>query len=86
MGMDLHKEHTWDDVLSAQQNFLQDRDAQTGFGASFRRRARGFTDNSESFQPWLKLLPSGSQYLSILCGGLTLVFGVRTNEPVPQHT
>ncbi|KAL8894995.1 MAG: hypothetical protein Q9192_003908 [Flavoplaca navasiana] len=73
--MDLHKEHTWDDVLSAQQNFLQDRDAQTGLRGSFRRRARGFADNSESFQSWLKLLPSGSQYLSILCGGLTLVFG-----------
>ncbi|KAL9040168.1 MAG: hypothetical protein Q9180_002080 [Flavoplaca navasiana] len=73
--MDLHKEHTWEDVLSAQQNFLQDRDAQTGFRGSFRRRARGFADNSESFQSWLKLLPSGSQYLSILCGGLTLVFG-----------
>ncbi|KAL8980794.1 MAG: hypothetical protein Q9205_004223, partial [Flavoplaca limonia] len=73
--MDLHKEHTWDDVLSAQQNFLHDRDAQTGFRGSFRRHARGFADNSESFQSWLKLLPSGSQYLSILCGGLTLVFG-----------
>ena len=84
--MDVHKEHTWNDVLSAQQNFIQDRDAQPGFGGSIRRRARGFADNSESFQSWLKLLPSGSQYLSILCGGLTLVLGVRTNELVPQHT
>ncbi|KAL8930796.1 MAG: hypothetical protein Q9208_000337 [Pyrenodesmia sp. 3 TL-2023] len=77
MEMDLLKEHTWDGVLSVQQHISQERDVQTskGFRGSLHKRLRQFFDHSESFQSWLKLLPAGSQYLSILCGGLTLVLG-----------
>ncbi|KAI4261054.1 MAG: hypothetical protein L6R42_003739 [Xanthoria sp. 1 TBL-2021] len=77
MEMDLCAEHTWDEVLFVQQRISQERDVETskGFRGFCRTRLRRFADNSESFQSWLKLLPTGSQYLSVLCGGLTLVLG-----------
>ena len=39
------------------------------------KQLRRFGDSSETFQSWLKLLPTGSHYLSVLCGGLTLILG-----------
>ena len=84
MQMDLHAEHTWDEVLSIQQRFSQQRESQVtkGFKGFLRTPLRRFCDNSDSFKAWLQLLPTQSNYLSVLCGGLTLVLGVGRRRAI----
>lgn len=88
MEMDIHGEHTWDEVLSVQLALSQERDAETskGFKGFFHKNMRRFGDNSESLQPWLKLLPTESHYLSVLCGGLSLVLGVSIRTTIDAAT
>ena len=78
MQMDTNADFTWSDVLSAQESFSQERENRTSRGVKgfAYKQLRRFGDNSSSFQSWLKLLPTESHYLSVLCGGLTLVLGV----------
>lgn len=78
MQMDTNADFTWSDVLSAQESFSQERENGTSRGVKgfAYKHLRRFGDNSETFQSWLKLLPTDSHYLSVLCGGLTLVLGV----------
>ena len=76
--MDTNADYTWSDVLSAQEKFSQEREngTSTGVKGFVYKNLRKFGDNSETFQSWLKLLPTESHYLSVLCGGLTLILGV----------
>ena len=78
MQMDTNAIHDWSDVLSAQENFSQERESVTSRGVKgfVHRRLRNLEDNSKTFQSWLKLLPTESHYLSVLCGGLMLILGV----------
>lgn len=77
MQMDTNADYTWSDVLSAQESFSQQRENATSKGVKgfVYKQVRRFGDNSETFQSWLKLLPTDSHYLSVLCGGLTLILG-----------
>lgn len=77
MQMDTSADYTWNDVLSAQESFSQERENVTSRGIKgiMYKQLRRFGDNSETFQSWLKLLPTESHYLSVLCGGLTLILG-----------
>ncbi len=77
MQMDTSANYTWSDVLSAQESFSQERESGTSRGVKgfVYKYVRRFGDNSETFQSWLKLLPTESHYLSVLCGGLTLILG-----------
>lgn len=76
--MDITADYTWSNVLSAHKSFLEERQNLTPGGVSgfVYKNLRKFGDNSETFQSWLKLLPTESHYLSVLCGGLTLILGV----------
>ena len=78
MQMDTNADYTWNDVLSAQESFSRERENATtrGIKGLMYKQFRRLGDNSESFQSWLKLLPTGSHYLSVLCGGLTLMLDV----------
>lgn len=80
MRIDTNGDYNWSDVLSAQETFSQERHNVTSGGVKgfVYKQMRRFGDNSETFQSWLKLLPTESHYLSVLCGGLTLslVFAV----------
>lgn len=80
--MDTNADYTWSDVLSAQENFSQERENVTtrGIKGAMYKQLRRFGDNSETFQSWLKLLPTESHYLSVLCGGLRLILGVSVLE------
>ena len=73
--MDIRADHTWEDVLSMQQRVCTERYAANSKGhkSFWQTKIRKFSDNSESFKSWLKLLPKESHYLSVLCGGLTLI-------------
>ena len=75
--MDTNANYSWSDVLSAQESFSQGREIETSRGVKglVYKQLRKFGDNSESFRSWLKLLPTESHYLSVLCGGLTLILG-----------
>lgn len=79
MRIDTNGDYDWSDVLSAQETFSQERHNVTSGGVKgfVYKQMRRFGDNSETFQSWLKLLPTESHYLSVLCGGLTLILGVR---------
>lgn len=76
--MDITADYTWSNVLSAQKDFLEERQNLTTGGVSgfMYKTLRKLGDNSETLQSWLKLLPTESHYLSVLCGGLTLILGV----------
>ena len=80
MELDIHADHTWDDVLSMQRGLAEERETQTSKGVKgfAFKHLRRFGDNSKAFQSWLKLLPTESHYLSVLCGGLQLILGVGT--------
>ena len=82
MEMDIHAGYTWDDVLSVQRGIMEEREVERSRGSRgfWRSKLRRFGGNSESFQAWLKLLPTESHYLSVLCGGLTLILSVRIQE------
>ena len=75
--MDTNADYTWSDVLSAQESFSQGREIETSRGVKglMYKQLRRFGDNGETFHSWLKLLPTESHYLSVLCGGLTLILG-----------
>ena len=75
--MDTNADYTWSDVLSAQESFSQGREIETSRGVKglIYKPLRKFGDNSETLESWLKLLPTESHYLSVLCGGLTLILG-----------
>ena len=75
---DIRARHTWDDVLSMQHRLSEERDVKNskGLRGFLHKGLHRVGDKSESFQAWLKLLPTQSHYLSVLCGGLTLLLGV----------
>jgi len=82
--MDIRANHTWEQVLSMQQGFHEERrkaDTPKGLKSFIYTKMRRFGENSETFQACLMLLPTESHYLSVLCGGLKLLLGVRWQYP-----
>jgi len=78
--------HTWEDVL-AEVNAASERyNEVSGFWGKIRKGLRRFGDNNQAFDAWAGLLPSQSQYLSILCGGLKLIFSVRASANTTLRT
>lgn len=51
----------------------------SGFWGKIRKGLRSFGDKDRVFDAWAGLLPQQSQYLSVLCGGLKLIFSASTN-------
>lgn len=47
-----------------------------GFWGKIRKAFRKLGENNEVVDGWLGLLPTESNYLSVLCGGLKLILGV----------
>lgn len=71
--------HTWEEVL-AEVNAASERyNDVSGFWGKIRKGFRSFGVNNQVFDAWAGLLPTQSQYLSILCGGLKLIFSVRAS-------
>ena len=71
------KIHTWEEVLIEVNAASERYNEVSGFWGKIRKGLRKFGDNNRVFDAWVGLLPSQSQYLSILCGGLKLIFSVR---------
>jgi hypothetical protein len=47
-----------------------------GRWGKIRKGLRKFGKTNAAFAAWAELLPSQSEYVSVLCGGLKLIFGV----------
>lgn len=77
--------HTWEEVL-AEVNAASERyNDVAGFWGKIRKGLRSFGVNNQVFDAWAGLLPTQSQYLSILCGGLKLIFSVCASTAVHTH-
>ena len=75
--LDWNRAHTWEEVLEEVDKAAQSyNDNSTGWG-KVRKAFRSVGNNEKVFAAWLNLLPAQSQYCSIICGGLKLIFGVR---------
>ena len=71
--------HTWEEVL-AEVNAASERyNDVPGFWGKIRQGLRSFGTKNQVFDAWSGLLPTQSLYLSVLCGGLKLIFGVGTS-------
>jgi len=75
-SLDLDKLHSWSEVLEAVNDASICYDHPKGHWGKIRKALRKFGRNSHAFDAWARLLPSQSQYFSILCGGLQLIIGV----------
>lgn len=75
-NLDLDKVHTWDEVLEAVNEASQQYEEPKGHWGRIRKSLRKFGRDSRAFDAWAQTLPSQSQYFSIICGGLKLIFGV----------
>ena len=71
-ALSLRDKHSWDEVLRVAKD-AENAYLQAGV-KGLRRVGRWITDHSEAVQPYIKLIPN-EWYLSILAGGLKLVFG-----------
>lgn len=77
--------HTWEEVL-AEVNAASERyNDVPGFWGKIRRGLRSFGSNSQVFDAWAGLLPTQSNYLSVLCGGLKLIFSVCASSIFRVH-
>lgn len=68
--------HTWADVLKEIDDATTLYNEPSGRWGKIRNGFRKFGDKAGLGSVWLTLLPSQSDYFSILCGGLTLIIGV----------
>ena len=76
--------HTWEGVL-AEVNAASERyNDVSGFWGKIRKGLRSFGANNKVFDAWAGLLPTQSNYLSVLCGGLKLIFSVRPKPDTPS--
>ena len=72
--------HTWEEVLEEVDKAAQSyNDNSKGWG-KLRMAFRSVGNNQKVFTAWLEFLPTQSQYCSIICGGLKLIFGVSLIE------
>ncbi|KAI6914543.1 hypothetical protein KC318_g3067 [Hortaea werneckii] len=70
----LSAHHQWDDVIGAVEVLSKTQAERKDFWSSLRNKLHWFGENSSVFQQWSGLLPTQSNYFSVMCGGLKLIF------------
>ncbi|KAI7509194.1 hypothetical protein KC347_g5474 [Hortaea werneckii] len=70
----LSAHHQWDDVIGAIDVLSKTQAERKDFWSSLRNKLHWFGQNSSVFQQWSGLLPTQSNYFSVMCGGLKLIF------------
>ncbi len=68
--------HTWEEVLEEVDRAAQSYNDTSNVWGKVRKAFRSVGGNQQVFVAWLELLPIQSEYCSIVCGGLKLIFGV----------
>jgi len=79
MVLDFSSLHTWDEVLQSVDDASKLYNEVPGAWGKIRKGLRRFGKTEQAFQAWSALLPSQSEYFSILCGGIKLICGVCVN-------
>ncbi|KAI2465919.1 hypothetical protein F4781DRAFT_407510 [Annulohypoxylon bovei var. microspora] len=73
---DIRGFHDWDEVLAtarlAERHYEENA---LGTSGILRNICRRIGDYQDALKPWIQLIPSETNYLSILCGGLKLLIG-----------
>lgn len=76
--LDLSDVNTWDQVLRVVDKASEKYNDESGGWGKVRKAFRKFGRSNKVFEAWAEVLPSQSEYFSVLCGGLKLIFGVRS--------
>lgn len=84
--INMKETHSMKDVMKAIEDarMKYDEKERKGFFGPIRRAFRGLGNNQDTCTAWLGLLPGESEYFSIICGGLKMIFGVSDLHPGPQ--
>ncbi|EEU37989.1 uncharacterized protein NECHADRAFT_48249 [Fusarium vanettenii 77-13-4] len=77
--------HTWNDALTEVQRAEETYYDASGMWGKIRKGLRSLGRNSKAFEAWASLLPSGSEYFSVLFGGFRLIFRVCTAAAARLH-
>lgn len=75
--IDWRQAHTWEEVLEQIEKAARSFDNTASTWGKVRKFFRSMGNKHQVFTIWPEILPSQSQYCSMVCGGLKLVFGVR---------
>jgi hypothetical protein len=75
-ALNLDEVHTWEQVLETVSQVSAQYEDPKGYWGKIKKGLRRFGKNNQAFAAWAETLPSQSQYFSIICGGLKLIFGV----------
>ena len=65
--------HSWEQVLAQVDYAASAYKDKSNLWSKVRRGMKRFGENHNAFNAWLHLLPTESQYCSIICGGLKLI-------------
>ena len=68
--------HTWEQVLEELDKAATQDQEGSRLWKKIRRGLHKFGDSNKAFDAWLELLPTQSNYCSIICGGLKLILKV----------
>ena len=72
-SINIDESHSWEQVLAQVDYAASAYKDKSSLWSKVRRGMKKFGENHEAFNAWLNLLPTQSQYCSIICGGLKLV-------------
>lgn len=75
--LSISRTHTWEEVLTEVNKASETYNSNSGIWNKIRKCFHEFGDNNKAFAGWLALLPSGSDWSSLLSGGLRLIIRVR---------
>ena len=75
--IDWQHAHTWEEVLEEVEKAAKSFNDTSSTWGKIRQVFRSMGNNNKVFTVWLDILPTQSQYCSIVCGGMKLIFGVR---------
>jgi hypothetical protein len=84
-GINVDEVHTLADVWRMLDTAVDEYEKGKAAGAwgRVRQAFRGLGTNGEAVQQWLGLLPSGSNYMSVVCGGVKLI--IKAGSAIIQH-
>lgn len=68
--------HTWDEVIEEVNQAAKQYNDRSTLWNKIRHGLRKFGEGHSAFDAWLGLLPTQSNYCSLLCGGLKLILKV----------
>lgn len=83
-GIDPHGKHTVQELLDVVESTVdkyQNADTK-GLWGKVRLAFRKLGASGDAITGWLGLLPSETEYLSIVCGGLKLIITVSIEKPL----